>query len=78
MERLNKYTFRKEVESKVVYQVVIDGEKFQGCCICDEYFKLTGYNMKYCPACAKEINIKKTAEKNKEKYHAKKAIQEQK
>lgn len=76
MERLNKNTIRKVVEGKTVYQISMEGEKYQGCCICDEYFKLTGYNNKYCPVCAKDVNIRKTSEKNKEKYHAKKAQQE--
>jgi hypothetical protein len=75
MERLNKNTVRKEVEGKTVYQVVINGEKYQSCCICEEYFKMTGYSNKYCTDCAKKQNIKKTAEKNKEKYWAKKSEQ---
>jgi rRNA maturation endonuclease Nob1 len=77
MERLSQNTIRKVVEGKTVYQVVIDGNKYQECSECGEYFKITGYNSKYCPSCAKKINIKKTSEKNKERYYATKAEQEQ-
>ena len=75
MERLNKNTVRKVVDGKTIYQINVGGKKFQGCCVCDEYFELTGFNNKYCPSCAKEENIRKTAEKNKIKYHANKLAQ---
>jgi hypothetical protein len=75
MERLSKNTIRKEVGGKTVYQVVVNGEKYQECLECEEYFKVTGYNSKYCPACAKRINNKKTAENGRIKYHAMKEAQ---
>ncbi len=77
MERLSKNTIRKEIEGKTVHQVVIGGEKYQECCICDEYFKMTGYNNKYCPDCAVKVNIRKASEKSTARYHARKAEQAQ-
>jgi len=69
---MNKNTIRKKIDGKLIYQITMNGKKYQQCCICEEYFELSGYNQKYCTECGKKENIKKTSERNKERYHASK------
>jgi len=67
MELLNKSTFRKEIDGKYVYRVVLQNKNYQSCHICEEYFELTGNNIKYCPDCRKQENSRKTNERHRSK-----------
>ena len=64
MERLNKSTSKKEIDGVVVYRIILQKRKYQSCAICEEYFELTGNNIKYCPACRKQENSRKTNERH--------------
>ena len=63
MEMLNQSTFRKEIDGKIIYHIILNEERFQTCVVCEKYFKYTGNNIKYCRDCRTTENLRRANER---------------
>jgi hypothetical protein len=68
VERLNKSTYKKEIDGVDVYHIILCRKRYQTCVICEDYFEHTGNNIKYCPDCRATENLRRA----NERYHSKK------